>query len=152
MDITETIISKNCTGKTTLTPNKRKLIIIPTLGSKGTQWGPVKIIWLSVCIYVSMSSCMHIFLTIIWVDRNCAQRIRPQAMGSNPLIVSIIGLSVRPSVRPSGCPRDFCDFFICIIFECGGPAPQCIYISAPPYPCLSLRSSALIFGNYLRGS
>ena len=58
------------------------------------QWGPVDIIGLSVCLYVSLSLFPSIYLYLcpvvhidIWQSkraaRNCAQRMRPQTTGSN---------------------------------------------------------------------
>ena len=64
------------------------------------------------------------FLAIILVTCNCAQRMRPQATGSNPLIGSII----CPFVHPSGCLQAFCNFFIRINFEWGVPESRCIYL------------------------
>ena len=78
----------------------------------------------SLCISVSLSGCPHHFLVIICTARNCAQRMWPNATGSNTLGGSII----CPSVRPSCCPRAFCNFCICINFLRGGPASWCIYI------------------------
>ena len=72
------------------------------LGSGGPQWGTVKLIFLSVYLSVSLSvgSSASIFGKIC-VDRNCAQRMRPQATGSNSLSGSKICLSVCPTVRSS---------------------------------------------------
>ena len=86
---------------------------IPTLVSKGPQWGPVELICPSFRLYVrspasffviirasrncahrmrfvhpsiSLSFCLVVQVAI-WrskrADHNCAQRMRPQAMGSN---------------------------------------------------------------------
>ena len=100
---------------------------VNTMGSKGPQWCPVEHICLSIslslCLYVSIFGLPHCFLAIICATHNCAQRMRPQATGSNPLSGSII----CPSVCPSILPWDFCGFCICINFHCGGPALQCIY-------------------------
>ena len=75
------------------------------------HWGPVNLISMCVCLYirssVSPSICLSLSLSgrplrcleIIYADRNCAQGMWPQAMGSNPLSGSIIYLSVCPSVR-----------------------------------------------------
>ena len=95
---------------------------IPTLGSKGLQWVTVDLICpsicLSVCIFVSMSLyisvypsvSMYICLVVCVADRNCAQRMRPQATGSNTLSGSIICPSIYMFVRLSGHLRDFCYF------------------------------------------
>ena len=96
---------------------------------------------LSFCLLVSLSGRTRLFLAIIHAAHNCAQRMWPQATGSNPLSGSIICPSVRPSVRPSVCPsvrlsvrlRTFCNFCICINFRCGGPALRCF----PPHWGLS---------------
>ena len=73
--------------------------IIPTMRSKGPQWGPVEPIYLSLCPYlclsISLSGHMYHILEIIHMARNCAQCIQPQATGSNTPIESIICLSVR---------------------------------------------------------
>ena len=51
------------------------------------------------------------------------QRMRLQSTDLNPLN----GIIIFPFVRPSGCPRAFCDFCICINFQCRGPASRSIY-------------------------
>ena len=101
---------------------------------------------MSVAPSVTLSHFMVVRITF-WqskrVVRNCTQRMRPQASCSNPLSGSIIcpfvclsvcpsvrpsvHPSVRLSVRPSGCPRAFLPFCICINFQCGGPASRYIY-------------------------
>ena len=68
-----------------------------------------------VCISVFLSVRSHHFLAIICTACNCAQPMRPQAMGSNPLSVCIICPSVRLSVRP----RAFSDSFTSINSQCG---------------------------------
>ena len=55
------------------------------------------------------------------------QGIHPQATGSNPLIGSIACTSVLLSFHPSGHPREFFGFYICMNFQCRGPALRCIY-------------------------
>ena len=115
---------------------QRRNAFIPTLGSEGPQWGPVELLYLSVRLSVSLYGCPHQFLAIIHAARNCAQRMRPQATGSNSLSGSIIcpsvrasvcpsvhssvppsvrtsvHLSVHPSVHPSGLPRAFAFFVL----------------------------------------
>ena len=58
--------------------------------------------YLSLCLSVSLSLCLfghpHRFLTKICAARNCVQRIRLQATGSNTLSGSIICPSLHPSV------------------------------------------------------
>ena len=106
---------------------RNKWLFIPTLGPKEPQWGSFKLICTSasllLCISVSLSGRLPHLLVIIHSSRNCAQRMRPQATGSNHLSGSII----CPSDGLYGCPRAFCDFGICIDFQCGGPASRCIY-------------------------
>ena len=70
---------------------------------------------LCVCLYISMSSLPRQFLEVLCVDHNCAQHMRPQAMGSNPLSSRIICLSVYPSVRLSVYGSFV---FFCIGFQC----------------------------------
>ena len=133
--------------------------ILPTLGSRGPQWGPVELICLSVCLSVSPSLCIYVFLSvhprqfleIICAAHTCAQCIRPQAIGSNPLIVSIIFPYVCPYVHPWA----FCGFCMYIKFQCGGPALRCIYShngvrrtpvgSSPIYMYVSLSGRTRIF-------
>ena len=67
------------------------------------------------CLSVSMYGCPRRILAIIRANRNCVQHMQPQATGSNPLSGSII----CPSVCPSVPTRAFCDFCICINFQCG---------------------------------
>ena len=76
-----------------------------------------------ICLSVSLSSRLRCFLYIIHTARNCAQGMRMQATGSNPLSGSII----LPSVRPFSCPWAFWYFCICINIQYGVPASQCIY-------------------------
>ena len=86
---------------------------------------------------------------------NCAQRMRTQATCSNILSVSIICLSVCPS----SCSQEFWYFCICIDFQCDILSSRCIYpntrVQFSLYVCvsvcLSICSSASIFGNHLRG-
>ena len=67
---------------------------------------------LYLCLSVSLSLCLSAslydhtcrYLSIISSASNYAQRMRPQATGSNTLSGSIIFPSVRPSVHPSICP------------------------------------------------
>ena len=68
---------------------------------------------LYVLLSISLSGCPRRFLENISMARHCAQRMQPQAMGSNTLSGSIICISVRPS----SCTRDFCGFCICIHFQ-----------------------------------
>ena len=85
------------------------LRVIPIVGSKVSQWGPVEFIPMFVCLYISLSGCPHRFLVIICATHNCEQRMRPQATGSNPLSGIIMSFlvcmricqSVRPFVYPS---------------------------------------------------
>ena len=90
---------------------------------------------LYVCLSISLSVNPRHFLAIIRAAHNCVQRMRPPATGSNPLSGSII----FPSVVPSGCPEKIFNFFICIHFQCGGSASECIYIDDRviylPEPC-----------------
>ena len=79
---------------------------------------------MSLCLSVSLSGRPCCFLLIIFVAHNCVQRMRPKAMGSNPLSGSII----CPSVCLPGRILDFCDLFVCINFQCGGIVLQWIYI------------------------
>ena len=78
---------------------------------------------LSVRPSVSLSGCPRWFLAIICASCNCVQRIRPQSTRSNPLSGSVI----YPSIHLSGRLRAFFGFFICINFQCGGPASLCVY-------------------------
>ena len=79
---------------------------------------------LSVCLSVCLSLCLSVslynrprrFLAIIRAACNCAQRMRPQATGSNPLSGSII----CPSVRLSGRMRQFCNFGIFVLISSVG--------------------------------
>ena len=84
--------------------------------------------YISFCISVSPSVRPRCFLAIICATHNFTQRMRMQVTGSNPLSYSII----CPSVRLYSRARAFYNFGICIDFQCGGPAPQCIYISFHP--------------------
>ena len=52
-----------------------------------------------ICLSVSLSSRLRRFLYIIHTARNCAQGMRMQATGSNPLSGSIIFPSVRPVIH-----------------------------------------------------
>ena len=117
--------------------------ITPTLGSEGPQLVTIELICLCICLV----ACV----TFWWskrVDQNCAQHMRLQVTGSNPLGDSII----FPSVLPSGRPQPFCDFGICINYQCGSPVSRCIY---PPVGysqsymsvSISVRLSALNFGD-----
>ena len=72
----------------------------------------------SICISTFYSCHPHRFLVTIFAAHNCAQRIRPQAMGAHPLSCII----VCSSVHTSSCPYDFCDFCICIDLQCVVPA------------------------------
>ena len=76
-----------------------------------------------VCLSVSISGNPRHLLAIIHMDRNCVQRMQPQAMGSNTLSCSTISLSVRLT----GHQWFFCDFGICINFHCGDSVSRCIY-------------------------
>ena len=105
------------------------------------HWGPVELIRLYVSVSLSVWSPASLFGYNNSVDRYCAQRMQPQATGSNPLSGSMIYLSVSPP----GFPWAFCSFFICINFQCGGPVSQCIYppvgfsrayMSILPSPCM----------------
>ena len=83
-------------------------------------------VYLSLCPSVSLYLCPRHpcrFLVNICAARNCAQRMRPQVTGSNTLNDSII----RLSFHISGCLRVFCNFCICINFQCGVLVSQCIY-------------------------
>ena len=62
---------------------------------------------MSICLSLSIWSSASIFGDCKSAARTCAQRMRLQATGSNPLIGSII----CPSVCSSGCPRDFAILF-----------------------------------------
>ena len=75
---------------------------IPTLGSGGSQWGPVELICLSFCL--SVLSSASLFGDHKSMARNCVQHMRSQATDSNPLSGSIICLSFRPYVHLSICP------------------------------------------------
>ena len=98
--------------------------------------------YVPVFMSVFLSGCQRLFLAIICVACNCAQRMWQQIAGSNPLSGSII----YPSAHPSGFPvvwsftgllrfflfvlnsfntRD--DYYYYYYYQCGGPAPQCIY-------------------------
>ena len=77
--------------------------------------------YMSIFIYVYLS--VSLFGDHKSAARNCAQHMQPQDMGSNNLRESIICLFIRPYGRPQA----FCDFGICINFQCGGPASRCIY-------------------------
>ena len=70
-----------------------------------------------VCLSIFISGHLHHCLEIIHMARNCAQLMQPRAMESNTLGGSILSLSVRLLSHP----RAFCDFCICINFQCGGP-------------------------------
>ena len=41
---------------------QRRIAIIPALGSVGPQWGPVKLMCPYVCLYVSLSLWLSIFI------------------------------------------------------------------------------------------
>ena len=103
---------------------QRRDSFIPTVGSSGPQWGPVDIIRMCVCFSVSLFGFPRHLLGIIYVASNCAQRMQPQATVSNPLSGIIIFPSVHPSVRSSAA---FCGYCICIDFQFGVLASQCIY-------------------------
>ena len=107
---------------------------IPTLGSEEPQWVPAKLIFMSVRISIPLSLCPSVSLSLCSVARvafwrsnraarNCTQCMRPQATGSNTLSGSIICLSFLMS----GYMQAFCNFCICINFQCRCPASQCIY-------------------------
>ena len=90
--------------------------------------------------YMSFDPSVYMSLfPFVWValfqskraDHNCAQRMWPQATGSNPLSGSII----CPYVRPSSRLWDFFDFCICINFQCVGPALRFVY----PHTGVQLR-------------
>ena len=83
---------------------------IPILGSEGPRWCPFELICISLCLSVSLSGCPRRVLEIICAAHHCTQSMRPRAAGLNPLSGSII----FPSVCPSGCPRAFWYFCICI--------------------------------------
>ena len=73
--------------------------------------------YVSLSLSVSLSGHPRCFLYIIRVAHNFVQRMRPQATGYNPLSFSIICFSVYPP----GHLCAFCNFFICINFQCGVP-------------------------------
>ena len=150
------------------------------------HWGPVDLlclclcisicisVCLSVCMSVSLSGCLHPFLADIRADRNCVQRMRPKAAGSNPLSGSIIYPFVCPSVSPvvrgtfaifvfvfnSFTTRD--DYYCCYYYQCGGPASVMhfphtgvrrtpvgssrYYVSVHLSLCLSVSLSLYLFG------
>ena len=84
----------------------------------------VELICLSLCPVVGVA-----FWRSKRVARNCAQRMRPQGTGSNPLSGSIICPSVCPVVRPV-VRGPFCDFCICILISTlGGPECRDAFIS-----------------------
>ena len=102
---------------------------IPIIDAKGTQWVPLDLICMYVFSYWSLSIRLSIFLswTFWWSNhaaRNCVQYMKLQTMGSNPLSGSII----CPSVSMSSIMPAFCDYCICINFQCGGPERRCIYL------------------------
>ena len=66
--------------------------VIPTLGPKGPQWGPVELICMSVCLSFYLSLFPSVYLPLwpvvcvaFWrskrMARNCVQRMWPQATG-----------------------------------------------------------------------
>ena len=111
--------------------------IYPHTGVQKTHVGSSRA-YTSVCISVyssvSLSICPVDHVTF-WRSKcaacNYVQRMRPQATESNTPSGSIICPSVHPSVCPSvrlsGRLQAFCNFLICINFQCGGPTSQCIY-------------------------
>ena len=97
-------------------------LIYPYTGVQRTLIGSSRA-YMSVSLFLFLSSRPHHFLVIICAANNCAQHMLPQATGSNPLRGSIICLSIRLSIPLQA----FCDFCIYINFQCGGPVLQCIY-------------------------
>ena len=83
------------------------------MGFEGPQCGPIELMCLSFCLsiypyisvslFISLSGRPRYFLANIRTDRNCEQRMRPQATWSNPLSGSII----YPYVSLSGHVRAF---------------------------------------------
>ena len=101
---------------------------------------------LSVRLYVSLYEHLCCFLTIIRGANNCANRMRTQATGSNPLSGSIICPSVRMSIHISVCvsfhPRAFCDLVICV-------NPQSRFQSTPVGSSWTYMSVCLSVSLYL---
>ena len=109
---------------------------------------------------ISLYGRVRLFLVIIVLARNCAQRMRPQATGSNTLSGSIIHPSVCPVIR-----RPFLILYLYPFPVWGssvamrlsphwGPEDPsgfhssfyvCIYVST--YICLSVRFSDSLFGD-----
>ena len=138
-------------------------------------------VFLSVYLYVSLSSHPCRFLEIICTARNCAQRIWPQATGSDSLSGNIIFPYVRTSVRPvvrepftifylysivlilemininitiTSVGVQHSDAFIPTLGSVGlqwGPV-AIICLSICLSVCLSVRSSPSIFGKHLQGA
>ena len=73
------------------------MYLSPKLGSEGPQWGPIKLICMSLCPHGRPRR----FLVIIFDARNCAQYMRPQSMGSNILSGSLICPFIRPPILSS---------------------------------------------------
>ena len=94
----------------------------------GVQRTPVGSSQAYISVFLSLRPVFHVaFLWSKCTAHNYAQRMWQRAMGSNTLSGSIICLSARLSVGLPSHPQDFCNFCICINFQCGGPAPRCIY-------------------------
>ena len=73
---------------------------------------------------VSMSGHPRQFLAIIIAAHNCAQRMRPQATGSN----SLSGIITCPSVHPPSCLQAFLRFLIFINYQFWGPSCRNAFI------------------------
>ena len=72
-------------GSFVLTPSvgvQRRAAFIPTLGSEGPQWHPVKLVCISVSLSLLLFGCTHFLKEIIHTARKCVQRMQPQTTGS----------------------------------------------------------------------
>ena len=128
-------------------------------------------VYLFLCLSVSLSGRPRRVLVIIHAARNCAHRMRLQAMGLNTLSDDIICPSIHSSIRlsvfPSGHPvvRGPFAIFVFMLISCVGVQHWDAFIptlgSEGPHwdpvdiiwlsLCLSVRSSASIFGVHFCG-
>ena len=108
-------------------------VFISTLVYERYQRGTVELICLSVNPYLCQSVPLYL-LMVVRVDfwQSFARPLIALIACSRSPQVWIPWVAiwyVRLSAFPYGSPRAFCDFFICINFQYGGPAPWCTYSS-----------------------
>ena len=138
------------------------------MGFGGPQWGPVELMCLYLCISVFLYLYPVLRINFWWskcVVRNCAQRMWPQATGSNPPSGSIICPSIRSSTGLLGFLYLYSIVLIIhminitiiinsVGFQSRDAFPHTgvqsiLYVRM--YLCLSVRLSSLLFGDHSHG-